>query len=400
MTGDARRSAEAAARASYGRLLALIASGSGDVAGAEDALATAFVAALSTWPERGIPDRPEAWLLTAARRAASSERRHRAVRSAASETIELLHHEAADLNRGLPDRRLALLFVCAHPAIDEGIRTPLMLQTVLGLDAARIAAAFLIAPATMGQRLVRAKAKIRKAGIPFTEPETEELPGRLEAVLDAIYAAYGTGWDALPGAEPGIAGLAEEAVFLARLVVSLLPEAPEAKGLLALILYCEARRGARRGPEGTFVALAEQDMALWSREAIAEAEALLRQASRAGAFGRFQCEAAIQSLHVQRRMTGQALWPELLQLYDLLAAQAPSLGSLVAAAAVRADAGDAAGALAALDALPPERVQAYQPYWVTRMHVLGHLGRDAREARAQALLLTRDPAIRSHLLSR
>lgn len=400
MTGDARRSAEAAARESYGRLLALVAAGSGDVAAAEDALASAFVAALATWPERGIPDRPEAWLLTAARRAAGSERRHRTVRTAAAETIEMLHSETAEREQGFPDRRLALLFVCAHPAIDEAIRTPLMLQTVLGLDAARIAAAFMIAPAAMGQRLVRTKAKIRAAGIPFSEPEASELPERLEAVLDAIYAAYGAGWDALPGAEAEIAGLAEEALFLARLVVSLLPEEPEAKGLLALVLHCEARRAARRSADGAFVPLAEQDMRLWSRAAIAEAEALLRQASLAGSFGRYQCEAAIQSLHVQRRVSGQSLSSELLALYELMARRAPSLGSLIAAAAVRAEAGDAAGALAALEALPADRVATYQPYWVTRMHVLEHLGRDTREARAQALLLTRDPAVRAHLTAR
>lgn len=397
MTQDTRRSAEAAARSSYGRLLALLAVSARDLAAAEDALAEAFVAALRSWPEKGVPDNPEAWLLTVAQREVGRVRRHGGVRAAAAATLETLYRESAERTDSLPDRRLALLFVCAHPAIDEAIRTPLMLQTVLGLDAARIADAFLVAPTTMSQRLVRAKNKIRATGIRFAEPGPEDLPGRLEAVLDAIYAAYGAGWDALPGAEGEIAGFTSEAIFLARLLVNLLPAAPEAKGLLALMLYCEARAPARRGAEGGFVPLAEQDPARWSREAIVEAEALLREAAQAKQFGRYQCEAAIQSLHVQRGITGRGHWHALLALYDLLAERAPSLGALVAGAAVRAEAGQPVAALAALDALPAKRVEHYQPYWVTRTHILSRLGLDSLEARTKALSLTRDPAVRAHL---
>lgn len=397
MTDDARRSAEAAARASYGRLLALVAAGTRDLAAAEDALAEAFVAALRSWPEKGVPDKPEAWLLTVAQRHVGRVRRHHGVRAAAASTLELLYRECEDGSGSLPDRRLALLFVCAHPAIDPAIRTPLMLQTVLGLDAARIAAAFLVAPATMGQRLVRAKAKIKAAGIRFEDPEPEELPSRLEAVLDAIYAAYGTGWDAVPGAEGEIAAFTSEAIFLARLAVALLPAEPEAKGLLALMLYCEARAPARRDADGGFVPLGDQNIALWTRDAIIEAEALLREAAVSGRFGRYQCEAAIQSLQVQRRMTGHAHWRDLLTLYDLLAVHTPSLGARVAAAVALAEAGEPVQALATLDALPAERVSGYQPYWVSRMHVLALLGRDTADARATALTLTRDPAVRAHL---
>jgi predicted RNA polymerase sigma factor len=170
-----------------------------------------------------------------------------------------------------PDQRLKLLFICAHPAIDALARTPLMLQTVLGLDAARIASAFLVAPATMGQRLTRAKAKIRDARIRFEVPERSELAERLEAVLSAIYAAYGSGWEDIAGADPRRRGLAAEAAWLARLIAGLMPEEPEARGLLALILHCEARRGARRSADGAFVQLYDQDTALWSKALILEA---------------------------------------------------------------------------------------------------------------------------------
>jgi hypothetical protein len=198
-----------------------------------------------------------------------------------------------------------------------------MLQTVLGLDAARIAASFLVAPASMGQRLVRAKRRIRDAGIAFAIPEAEDIPERLSAVLSAIYAAYGTAWDDVAGADPRLAGLADEAIWLARLTVQLAPDQPEALGLLAMMLHCEARRAARRGPDGAFIPLRDQDVALWSRDMMAEAEAALRAAAQAGRPGRFQTEAAIQLLHAQSRMTGERLHGPLARLYDVLAASRP-----------------------------------------------------------------------------
>ncbi|WP_198148196.1 DUF6596 domain-containing protein [Elstera litoralis] len=223
------------------------------------------------------------------------------MRAGAAATLDLLYEEAGEREpSAFPDERLKLLFVCAHPAIDPASRTPLMLQCVLGLDAARIGAAFLVPAATMGQRLVRAKAKIRDAGIGFQTPEATDLPDRLEAVLAAIYAAYGTSWDAVPGSD-GATGLAAEALYLARLVAGVLPNQPEALGLLALILYCEARAGARRDAAGGFVPLAAQNPALWSRDGLIEAEAALTQAARFGTLGRFQIEAAIQSFHVQKK---------------------------------------------------------------------------------------------------
>ena len=247
MPHGARETAETVARAAYGRLLAYLAARSRDVAAAEDALAEAFRAALETWPERGVPDQPEAWLFKAARRNLTHAGRRASVRAAAGPTLQLLAEERQDREPApFADERLKLLFVCAHPAIDPAARAPLMLQTVLGLDAARIASAFLVAPAAMGQRLVRAKTRIRDAGIAFAVPEPTELPERLGAVLDAIYAAYGSGWEDVAGADARRKGLVAEAIWLARLVVALLPGEPEARGLLALMLYCESRSAARR----------------------------------------------------------------------------------------------------------------------------------------------------------
>ena len=404
---EARKAAEASARASYGRLVALLAARSGDIAGAEDALAEAFTAALQTWPERGVPDSPEAWLLTAARNALSKRVRHgKVVESAAPDVLlgEELRGEASralDLEEGWSklDDRLKLLFVCAHPAIDAAVRTPLMLQTVLGLDAERIGSAFLVAPTTMGQRLVRAKTKIKAAGVRFAVPDARELPDRLEEVLDAVYAAYGTGWDDLEG--PGGRGLTEEALFLGRLLVSLLPGEPEALGLLALMLFCESRREARRDHDGSFVPLDRQDPARWSRVMIVEAENLLVAASEAKRFGRFQCEAAIQSVHAQRAVTGAVNRDALRLLYDMLWTLAPSVGVAVARAASRLDIGDLDVASAAIHGIAAADVASYQPYWVTRARVAEATGdlTDARVSLERGLGLTEDEAVRAFLFA-
>ena len=209
------------------------------------------------------------------------------------------------LSPEFPDERLKLLFVCAHPAIDPAMHTPLMLQTVLGLDAARIAHAFLISPTTMGQRLVRAKTKIRDGGIRFEIPQERELPQRLDAVLEAIYAAFGIGWDDMAGVDQRGRDLAEEAIWLARVLLQLMPGEAEVHGLLALMLHCEARRAARRGPDGRYVPLSEQDCQKWSLPLIEEAERHLAEASSRGRTGRFQLEAAIQSVHAERARSGR-----------------------------------------------------------------------------------------------
>ena len=399
---DARRAAELAARASYGRLLAYLAARSRDVAAAEDALGDAFASALETWPRAGVPDNPDAWLLVAARRRLVDRARHGGVEAAAATTLRLAA-EHVDVNASgetvFPDERLTLLFVCAHPAIDEAARTPLMLQAVLGLDAARIASAFLVAPATMSQRLVRVKAKIRDAGIGFDVPGPDELPERLQSVLDAVYAAYGTGWEDVAGADPRSRGLAEEAIWLGRLVVGLLPSEPEAAGLLALMLYCEARRPARRDARGAYVPLTRQDVTLWSLSMIEDAERLLADASRSKRPGRFQLEAAIQSVHAQRATTGHTDWEAIALLYEGLVRLSPTVGARVAQAAALAEARSAGDGLAALDSIPSAVVDAYQPYWALRAHLLRSLGRhdEARDAYVRAIGLSEDPAVREFL---
>lgn len=396
---DAHRAAEQSARNSYGRLLAVLAAQSRDIAAAEDALSEAFVAALRTWPVNGVPDNPDAWLLTAARNSYRNVLRRDGVAAAAVSSLALLQGEGGAETSAIPDDRLKLLFVCAHPAIDEAVRTPLMLQTVLGLNAAQIGAAFLVAPTTMGQRLVRAKAKIKDAGVRFALPTAEEMPSRLDDVLSAIYAAYGASWDAIPGADMPAQDLAEEALFLSRLLVTLLPAEPEARGLLALMLYCESRRAARRGPDGAFVPLKHQDARLWSRDLIIAAENELTTAARRGVFGRYQCEAAIQSVHIQRPITGRTNHEALATLYQLLAARYPSVGVLVAQAAAMAEAGDPGNALGVLRRLAAPDVGGYQPYWVTLANVQAALGdhESAQQALQRAIELTRDPAIRAFL---
>jgi predicted RNA polymerase sigma factor len=401
---DARQAAGLAARASYGRLLAYLAARCRDVAAAEDALSDAFLAALEAWPRVGVPNRPEAWLLTAARRRLIDAGRRATVAVGAATALRVVVERAQQEACGeelFPDERLKLLFVCAHPAIDEALRTPLMLQTVLGLDAATIASAFLVAPATMSQRLVRVKAKIRDARIQFEIPGPGELPPRRDAVLEAIYAAYGSGWEDVAGGDPRRKGLAEEAIWLGRLVCRLLPDEPEAQGLLALMLHCEARRQARRDSNGGYVPLTRQDVALWCQPMIREAEQILAAASSARKPGRFQLEAAIQSVHAQRSATGHTDWESIALLYEGLIHIAPTIGAHIGYAAALAEARDAEAGLAALDATPCEAIEIYQPYWALRAHLLKSLeqGRQAKQAYTRAIGLSEDAAVREFLVS-
>jgi RNA polymerase sigma-70 factor (ECF subfamily) len=396
---DAAALATVAARDSYGKLLSILATRTRDIAAAEDALADAFAAALAQWPRDGVPANPIGWLLTVARRSVGHAAGRRQTAERGSEMAHMLHAERADAEvNGYGDDRLKLMFVCTHPAIGQDVQAPLMLQTVLGLDAARIAASFLVSAASMGQRLVRAKRRIRDAGIAFVIPDPEDIPERLSAVLSAIYAAYGTAWDDVVGADARLAGLAEEAIWLARLTVQHAPNQPEALGLLSMMLHCEARRAARRDPDGRFVALGQQDPSLWSRDLIVEAEALLRTAARQAAPGRFQTEAAIQSLHAQQRLTGARLTGQLVQLYDILANFAPTTGVLVARAVAVAEAGDPAAALQLLDGI--NGAGCYQPWWAARARVLWLSNQPdaARDAAAMAAGLSSDPGIRRFLL--
>lgn len=401
---DACRAAELAARNSYGRLVAYLAAQTRDVAAAEDALGDAFLKALKIWPEKGVPQNPEAWLLVTARHRLIDTARRSEVQDKILNSFKLngLASQAEAFFDAVhfPDDRLKLLFICAHPAIDATIHTPLMLQTVLGLNAAQIASAFLVAPATMSQRLVRAKAKIRDAGIAFELPKTAELPIRLGAVLEAIYAAYTNAWETLDGGDPRHQGLAEEAIWLARLCIQLMPQEPETRGLLALMLYCEARRAARRTVNGAYIPLLQQDTRLWSQATIDEAEQELAQAATFKQLGRFQLEAAIQSIHAQRAVTQQVDWEALALLYEGLIQLSPTLGALVSHAAAIAEAKELEQGLAQLDRLPAEAVKNYQPYWALKAHLLKQLEykSEAQQAYSRAIGLTEDFAIREFLL--
>jgi RNA polymerase sigma-70 factor (ECF subfamily) len=403
---SARQAAEAVARHSYGKLVAFLAARTRDVAGAEDALSEAFAAALVDWPASGIPASPEAWLMAVARRRMIDMARRRRSQADAAGHLQMMHEEleaVAASEKPVPDDRLLLMFACAHPAIDPAIRAPMILQTVLGFDAATIASAFLVSPTTMGQRLVRAKSKIRQAGIPFRLPERADLRERLAAVLGAIYAAFAEGWSDPDGTEIRRRNLAEEGIWLGRLVASLLPEEPEALGLLALMLHAEARRGARRNARGEYVPLAEQDPQLWNTALIEEAEALLFRASRMDAIGRYQLEAAVQSAHVVRRLTGQSDWDAIERLYDALAAIIDSpVVAINRAIAIAQTRGPAAG-LGTLDALKDDaRLADYQPYWAARAGLLARSGDHAaaKEAYDRAIGLEADPAVRNFLQQR
>jgi len=401
VTQDAAARAEELARDAYGRLLAILAARDGDIESAEDCLAEAFAQALRTWPETGVPNSPEAWLLTVARNRGHDLRRSAAHRL--NEPFENLEQTGAlsvvpELDPdAIPDRRLALLFVCAHPAIDPAARTPLMLQAVLGFEADQIGRAFAIPATAMAQRLVRAKRRIRDAKIPFVVPDRDQMPARLTPVLEAIYGAYAIDFPLVAGTVPRDS-LAGEAHYLATMLAELLPEEAEALGLAALISLSLARHPAR-GTVDEFVPLDEQDPSLWSPELIASGEQYLRRARDLDRMGRFQIEAAIQSVHCARATSGETDWRALLTLHTALLSLAPTLGVRVAhAAAVGRVEGPDAG-LEALDAIGDESAPRFQPAWATRAHLLAAAGRAGEAALAyeRAISLTTNGAVRRYL---
>ena len=404
MTGEARPAAERLARDRYGRLLSVLAASSRDITAAEDALADALAAALRDWPASGVPRSPEAWLLAVARRRLIDGARRRHSADAALEQLAWLTSGAAEpVEAGFPDARLKLLFVCAHPAIDPAVRAPLMLQVVLGFSAEAIAPLFLTPPARLSQRLVRAKRKLREAGAAFRVPEEDELPERLDAVLDAIYALFTQGWSLPFEDHERRAELASDALWLGRLTASLTGERAEAMGLLALMLHAWARDKARRDAHGRYVPLSEQDPALWDHALIDEAETIIVRAARHATPGRFQFEAAIQSAHAARRLGGRTDWPAILRLHDGLATISRSPAAAINRCVALAEVHGPGVARLELEALGGDaRLDAYQPYWAVLAEMRARTGDGAGAAQAfdRAIALQSDPAARDFLVGR
>lgn len=397
---SAREAAGRVARTSYGHLLARLAASTGDIALAEDALSAALEEALRRWPDDGVPDNPEGWILTVAR-----NRQRDTWKSAAHRTARPLEHadhvpagstgpDDLDVD-AVGDRRLELMLVCAHPAIDPAVRAPLMLQSVLGIDAARIARVFAVPPAAMAQRLVRAKKRIRTTRVPFAVPDRSVLTDRLPAVLEAVYGCLAATWNDDAAAVDSFAG---EAHHLAATLAALLDDEPEAWGLAALASFTLSRA---RLAEAAYIPLLDQDPADWDALLIAEGAAYLRRARSADAPGRFALEAAIGAVHADRRRTGVLELPALRTMYDALVLVSPTLGARVARASVvgRTD-GPEAG-LALLDELGADsNADAFQPWHAARAELLAQAERrdEAAAAYLRAAELSDDDDVVAFLL--
>jgi RNA polymerase sigma-70 factor, ECF subfamily len=398
---DADHAVERAARESFGRLVSYLAWQWRDIAAAQDALGDALLKALEVWPREGIPDKPEAWLLTVAKRQLLQVARHDKLRCDPAVTTLLAQDQAYEHTVTIPDARLKLLFVCAHPAIDEKVRIPLMLQTVLGLEVADIAPALLLSPTALAQRLVRAKQKIRSTGLRFEEPEASELPERLHHVLESIYGAFGLSVDAMDGAEARVLDLKDEALYLGSIVCQLLSESAEAKGLLALMTLSNARRAAQVDEQGNFVPLAKQNTALWDKAAILQADQWLWLAAQSRTPGPFQLEAAVQSAHCHRLFTGQTPWAGIAALYQQINTLYPTQGACVAGAVALAEAGDVAAGLQQLDAMDQAAVKTFQPWWVARGYLFakqrGQFHQEADASYRTAIGLSTQQKIKDYL---
>ncbi|WP_199442164.1 RNA polymerase sigma factor [Umezawaea beigongshangensis] len=410
MAGDERAghvgsSVEAVFREEHGRLLASLVRRYRDLDLAEDVASEAIEAALATWPVQGVPANPGAWLLTTARRRAV-DRLRRDTTYAAKLALLQVEADRTDpapppvVGADLPDERLQLFFTCAHPALPAEDRAALTLRCLAGLTTQEVARAFLVPPPTMAKRLVRVKKKIREARVPFRVPDATELPHRLPGVLQVVYSIFTEGYAASSGPHLQRLDLAEEAIRLARILRRLLPAEREVAGLLALMLLVHARRGTRTGPDGELVLLRDQDRGRWDRAAIEEGRALVVVALTAGPAGRYGVQAAIAALHAEAADLASTDWPQVVALYDVLHALAPSpVVVLNRAAAVAVRDGPEAG-LALLDGLAGEpRLRGHHPYRAARADLLRQLGRhdEAATAYREALDLAGTGPERAHL---